>query len=101
MQRKQIDAILATLRRIWDPPRRLSIWRAHFFQLITMRNLARLLLPIILSLLGGFARDAAGGNTVAVNPTPYSVNENAGQIGVMSNSPGILAIKISSRSNLQ
>ncbi|MDQ3197938.1 MAG: hypothetical protein M3Q46_01910 [Verrucomicrobiota bacterium] len=48
-----------------------------------MHEFAKLFLPLLLIYLAAFTQNAAAVNTIAVNPTTYSVNENAGQIGVV------------------
>lgn len=48
-----------------------------------MHEFAKLFLPLLLIYLAAFTQNVAAVNTIAVNPTTYSVNENAGQIGVV------------------
>ncbi len=48
-----------------------------------MHKLAKLFLPLLPIFLAAVARNAEAVNTVAINPATYSVNENAGQVGVV------------------
>ncbi len=47
-----------------------------------MHKLAKLFLPLLV-FLAASAHNAEAVNTIAVNPASYSVNENAGQVGVI------------------
>ena len=50
-----------------------------------MHTIKALFLPALLQFLAGFAEHASAANTVAANPSTYSINENAGQVGVIVN----------------